>query len=185
VSIAPPNPTQTTPTGAPPMLRAKDDLLVAAVILLALSGAMSAGVVATVAVIDRVSRPAVVVPEAPVKPDVPVPAKPVTPINPEPPIVTPTPAPENPATPTTPLGSAVRDYREGLAGEFADLAAKVRSGALKTGADVAAAARTHAAPMATAMGKAVGAHCDASGDVTDPGGLAKEFDQAAQALGGK
>jgi hypothetical protein len=31
----------------------------------------------------------------------------------------------------------------------------------------------------------VGAHCDASGDVTDPGGLAKEFDQAAQALGGK
>jgi hypothetical protein len=192
MSIAPPTPPQPTPPKAPLMLRVRDDLLVAVIIILAITSAICTGVIATVMVIDRVARPAVMVPEAPKKPDVPArpdkpvtPEKPVTPINPEPPIVTPTPSPEKPAAPATPLGSAVRDYREGLATEFADLAVQVRSGALKTGADVAAAARTYAAPMATAMGKAVGTYCDAQGNITDAAGLAKEFDQAAQALRGK
>jgi outer membrane biosynthesis protein TonB len=191
MSTAPPTPPQPIPPKAPLMLRVRDDLLVAVIIILAITSAICTGVIATVMVIDRVARPAAVVSETPKKPDVPVPAKPVTPekpvtpINPEPPIVTPTPSPEKPAAPATPLGSAVRDYREGLATEFADLAVQVRSGALKTGADVAAAARTYAAPMATAMGKAVGTYCDAQGNITDSAGLAKEFDQAAQSLRGK
>lgn len=193
MSTAPPNTPQPTPPKAPLILRVKDDLLVAAIVILAISSAMCAGVIATVIVIERASRPAVVAPEVPKKPDVPVPVpvkpvtpeKPATPINPEPPIVTPTPTPEKPATPATPLGSAVRDYRDGLAAEFTDLAVQVRSGTLKTGADIAAATRSHAAPMATAMGKVVGSYCDAQGTITDAAGLAKEFDQAAQALGAK
>jgi hypothetical protein len=161
MSTAPPTPPQPIPPKAPLMLRVRDDLLVAVIIILAITSAICTGVIATVMVIDRVARPAAVVSETPKKPDVPVPAKPVTPekpvtpINPEPPIVTPTPSPEKPAAPATPLGSAVRDYREGLATEFADLAVQVRSGALKTGADVAAAARTYAAPMATAKGTGI------------------------------
>jgi hypothetical protein len=153
MSIAPPTPPQPIPPKAPLMLRVRDDLLVAVIIILAITSAICTGVIATVMVIDRVARPAAVVPEAPKKPDVPAkpdtpkgPVAPEKPVNPEPFNPIPPPVPPTPA-PTTPFGEATREYHNGLAAQLRSLGDQVDSGKLKTGADVATAARANAEPM--------------------------------------
>jgi hypothetical protein len=164
-----PTPPQPIPPKAPLMLRVRDDLLVAVIIILAITSAICTGVIATVMVIDRVARPAAVVPEAPEKPVNPEPFNPIPP----------TPAP------TTPFGKATRAYRDGLAAQLRSLGDRVDNGTFKTGADVATAARANAEPMSTAMGEAVHAHCDDQGNINDKVGLKAEFYRAASALDGK
>jgi hypothetical protein len=189
-----PTPPQPIPPKVPLMLRVRDDLLVAVIIILAITSAICTGVIATVMVIDRVARPAAAVPETPRKPDVPVPAKPVTPEKP----VTPSgPQPFNPIppasppAPATPLAAAAVKYRDTFAEQYASLrdrlnkGKKGEEGGIKNIADLSAAARANAAPMAGEMLKAAKAHADADGNFTDFDGMMAALDQVVQSLGGK
>jgi hypothetical protein len=104
-----------------------------------------------------------------------------------PPAPVPSPAPNAPPdTAATPaLTTALKTYHIGQGAAFKATGERIRTGTLKTKTEIAADLAAHARPLTTQLDATTSAYCDPSGNVTNAAGLAREFTQAAQAIGAK
>jgi hypothetical protein len=99
----------------------------------------------------------------------------------------PVPAPNAPpdAAVTPALTTALKTYHIGQGAAFKTTGERIRTGTLKTKAEIAADLAAHARPLTTQLDATTSAYCDPSGNVTNAAGLAREFAQAAQAIGAR
>lgn len=101
------------------------------------------------------------------------------------PAPTPVPGP-TPVPVTSTLVAPVKTYHDNMPLSFAKYRDGVTSGTLKTAKDIQAQNAANGGAVAQEMANTILRHADSkTGAITDPSGLALEFDQVAKALGSK